>query len=130
MGEHKPFYYRPLLSFPYFDEDFYENNGLSISEDEKAIYVEAQLPGIKSDEIEVTLDRGDVCIHAESRLEDKGKKYYRKASSAFSYRVHLPEKVDETIEPEANYVDGILKLSFKKTKGPAPKKINIKVKKS
>src|SRR3989338_1650284 len=93
-----------LSRFPsFFDED--QNwlmmprdiSGLSISEDNKGVYVEAAVPGINPDNIEVTYNRGVLWIRAEAEEEekDKNKKYYRKSSRSFSYRVTVPGNGDE-----------------------------------
>lgn len=106
---------------------FQGNTGLSLSEDEKNVYVEAALPGLKSDDIEVTLDHGVLWIKGQKQEEekDKEKRFYRRATSSYSYRFALPEKIDERKDPQANYQDGILKITFAKTQQNQAKKINI-----
>jgi HSP20 family protein len=124
----------PTFRFPFslFEEGeesdqlqhFHESSGLTISEDEKYIYVEAAVPGIKSEDIEMTFQNGILWIKAlkKEELEDKKKKFYRKATSTFSYRVAIPTNVDETKQPEAICKNGVLKVSFMKKKGKEPKK--------
>jgi HSP20 family protein len=104
------------------------SNGLSISEDEKSVYVEAALPGVKQENIDITFDKGYLWIKGEAKEEETEKKYYRKASSAFSYRVAVPGELDQNVEPEAIYKDGIMKISFAKVPKSPPKKITIKSK--
>ena len=117
--------------FPFFlDEEEWElekePSGLSISEDEKNFYVEAALPGMKLDEIEITLDNDILRIKGEKKEEDKSKKYYRKASSSFYYKVILPGPINKSKEPEATYENGIMKIVFPKASEYKPKKITIK----
>ncbi len=102
--------------------------GVSISEDDKSIYVEAAIPGIKPEEVEVTFDKGIVWIKGESKEEDKTKKYYRKAASSFSYRVALPGDVDVNAEPDATVKNGIMMVKFVKSPKSQPKKIPVKIK--
>jgi len=102
--------------------------GISISEDEKNIYVETALPGIKPEEVEVTFDKGVVWIKGESKEEDKTKKYYRKAANSFSYRVTVPGDVDSSIEPDATVKNGVMKVIFAKSPKSQPKKIPVKTK--
>src|SRR5258708_40276039 len=70
-------------------------SAISVSEDEKSIYVEAPVPGIEPDDIEVTYERGMLWIHGEAREEEKDKKrrFYRRATQTFSYRVAIPGNV-------------------------------------
>lgn len=102
-------------------------NGLSISEDEKNVYVEAAVPGIDPKDIEVTFDKGVLWIKGESKEEEKkGKKYYRKASSSFSYRVAVPGEVDWKTEPVATSKNGLMMVAFPKSAKTQPKKIAVK----
>lgn len=108
-------------------QDLISDQGLTIYEEKNNIIVEASLPGLKEDEIQVNLNKGILWIKGESKEEekDKEKHYYRKASRSFSYRVALPEQIDEKQDPQASYNDGILKISFQKAKSAENKKISI-----
>jgi HSP20 family protein len=105
-------------------QHFHESSGLSISEDEKCLYVEAAVPGIKPDEIEMNFENGILWIKAlkNEECEDKKKKFYRKAMRSFSYRIAIPSSVDETKQPEALCKNGMLKVAFIKKKGKDLKK--------
>jgi len=116
-------------ALPALEESFEsEATGLTLSEDDNNIYVEAQMPGLNSKDIEVTLDQGFLSIQGQKseEEEDKKKKFYRKASSSFSYRISLPSQIDETQTPEATYKNGIMKITFAKGKKEKSKRINIK----
>jgi HSP20 family protein len=131
---------RSLLSFPrfpfsLFDEEeegwlqeFSDASGLSVYEDENSVYVEAAVPGIKPEEIETTFDKGVLWVKAEKREEekDKNKKYYRKAVTAFSYRIAVPGNIDESKQPDASCKNGILKITFPKAQKTMAKKIPVK----
>lgn len=108
--------------------EFSSPSGLTVSEDHQHVYVEASLPGIKPDEVEMIFDKGVVWIKAEKKeeTEDKKKKFYRRAMSSFSYRVAVPGDVDESKEPEATIKNGVLKVTFFKKKEGTTKKIPIK----
>ena len=104
------------------------SSGLSVSEDEKHVYVEASVPGVDPDKIEVSYEKGVLWIRGQQELEkDGGRKFYRKASSSFSYRMAIPGNVDENKDPEATYKNGIMKVTFNKVPEPQPKKIAVKV---
>lgn len=103
---------------------------LSISEDEKNIYVAAAVPGVNPKNVEITFDKGVLWIKAsqEEKEEDKKKKFYRKAASSFSYRLAVPGELDQTKEPEANIENGVVLITFAKTPQTEPKKIQVKTK--
>ena len=133
---------RPFMRWPNLFPAFFENmmgemadfsaeqpqTGLTVSEDKKNIYVEAALPGMKPSQIEVTLEKGILWIRGEKdeKQEDKDKRYYRRASSSFSYKIALPSHVDEKQEPKAVYKDGIMKITFNKSQQSQGKKIVVK----
>jgi HSP20 family protein len=92
------------------------------------VYVEASVPGVDPDKIEVSYDKGVLWIRGQQEQEKGGdRKYYRKASSSFSYRMAIPGNVDENKDPEATYKNGIMKVTFNKVPEPQPKKIAVKV---
>ncbi|MCI0382108.1 MAG: Hsp20/alpha crystallin family protein [Chlamydiae bacterium] len=142
MGENKKivprsFWSFPRLRFPFspFEneddwdlQEFSSPSGLSVSEDDAHVYIEAAIPGIKPEEIEMTFDKGVLWIKAEKReeTEDKKKKFYRKAMSTFSYRVAVPGDIEESKEPEATCKNGVIKITFLKAKKGPTKKIPIK----
>lgn len=98
-----------LISHP-----FQNSSGLTISEDEKYVYIEAHVPGIKSEEIELSLNQGILWIKAvkKEEIKDSKKKIHQKAISSFSYSIQLPTAVDETKIPEAICKNGIVKIKF------------------
>lgn len=108
------------------------NGGVSVYEDENTITVEAAVPGVKPEEIQVTFDRGGISIEAKAceekeKTEKKDVKYYIRSSSSFSYWVPLPSgKIDEQSKPEAVCKDGIIKISFQKSRVCKPLKISVK----
>ena len=104
------------------------NSGLSVSEDEKNVFVEAQVPGIDPDNIEVTYHDGYVWVRGEEKEEEKDKKrkYYRRSSQSFSYRVAVPGEINENVEPEATYKNGVMTVKFEKSPKSLPKKIAVK----
>ncbi len=106
-------------------------SGLSVSSDEKNIYVEAHVPGLSSKEVDVSIDDDNVLwIKGDKKeeVEDKEKKFYRRSQSSFSYCIPLWEEIDDSVEPHATCKNGVMKVTFKK-KQPAKKegkKIQVK----
>lgn len=108
--------------------NFGKDQGLSVYDQNNEIIVEAAMPGLTADDIQINLDKGVLWIKGEKKEEesDKDKKFYRKAIRSFSYNVALPDQTEDKQEPEASYKDGVLKISFKKAKSAEAKKITIK----
>lgn len=104
------------------------NYPVDIHEDENFIYVEAELPGFKKNEIEVTLENGVLNIQAQRGTETKNKgeshlteRRFTRVARAFS----LPNTVDES-KVDANLADGLLTLKLHKREEVKPRKIEVK----
>lgn len=109
-------------------QSFLPSSGLTVSEDDDRVYIEAAMPGIDPDKVEVTYDKGILWVrgNAEESEQDKNRKFYRKASSSFSYRVAVPGNIDENTEPEAAYKNGVMRVIFSKLPETQPRKISVK----
>ncbi len=109
-------------------EHFSEPSGLSVYEDEKHVTIEAAVPGLKPDEIDMTFDKGILWIKGDKKEtpESATKKFYRKALSFFSYRIAVPGNIDEDQTPEATCDHGVLRVVFTKALLSEPRKILIK----
>lgn len=102
-------------------------SGVNLYEDERMLYLEAALPGIKPEEIQVTFDRGGVSIEGKASSEKKKIKHHIQSSKSFSYWVPFPSgKVEEKTTPEAVMENGILTLSFPKIQERGPIKIEVR----
>ena len=104
--------------------------GLGISSDDKNIYVEAHVPGLSAHEVDVSIDsEGVLWIKGERVEEEKDElQYYKKAQTSFSYCIPLGEEVDTAIEPQANFKNGVMKITFPKKKERQIEAKKIKVK--
>ena len=103
-------------------------SNFALSEDDQHVFVSVSLPGIKQDELEVTVDKGVLWVKAEksSEKEEEGKrKHYYKMQGSYSYRLQLPDKVDFQEEPEATLSDGVLEMTFSKTRKDSPRRITV-----
>lgn len=103
------------------------STGVTVSEDDQNVYVEAHLPGIKSNQIDISLNQNTLWIKGERQEEeegDKDKKYYRRARNSFFYQVDLPSQVEENTE-KAQFQDGVLTVTFKKARQNQVRKISI-----
>lgn len=108
-----------------------EETGVTVSEDNQNVYIEAQLPGLKSSELDISLHQNTLWIKGEKeeKEEDKTKKFYRRANNSFFYQVDLPSQVEENSE-QAEFQDGILFITFKKTQQSQVRKISVENKPS
>ena len=97
--------------------------------DEKGYYLEIDLPGVKKEDIDISVNDGVLVISGERKLEKKEEKpnYTRIESffGRFERAFKLPTDADlDNIE--AKYEDGVLKIFIPKKQKPAGKKIEIK----
>lgn len=89
-------------------------SGLSIYEEGEFFYIEASLPGLAANDVEVYRHRGMIMIEGKKEEREKQRKYYRKAAASFYYRIPIHASMDLTSEPETNYSNGLVQLKFKK----------------
>jgi len=102
-----------------------------ISETDDSFSVNVEVPGIKREDVKISLEDHVLNISGENKLEkeEKGKKFHRieRYYGSFSRSFTLPENVDEE-KIEAGFKDGLLTLTIPKTEIKKPKSIEIKVK--
>lgn len=118
--------YNNVELFPTLFRQLTGQTGATLYEDESGFHLEAQVPGVKAEEIQMSVENGHLFIEAKAAEEKKDVKYYYKSASNFSYEIPLPEGIDESQIPDAVCKDGILKISFAKSKSLQPRKINVK----
>jgi len=124
---------KSLLPFFWDEEErslghYIDHSDISLSEDQGHIYVEAAVPGVSPDEIQIDYDKGILCIKADKReeMQDKERKFYRKTNRHFFYQIPVPGRINEKESPEATCKDGMLKVCFSKLEEPQKKKICVK----
>ncbi|MFZ5569295.1 MAG: Hsp20/alpha crystallin family protein [Thermodesulfobacteriota bacterium] len=102
---------------------------LDVREEKKKIIVEAEMPGVDSKDIDVSLDGRLLKIKAEKRQEsqDEGKGFFCSERSYGCYQrtVELPAEVDDA-KVEATYKKGVLTIELKKVKESETRKIEVK----
>lgn len=104
-----------------------------IYETDKEIIAEVEMPGVKKNDIKVHVsDRGleiKAETHAEVKREDKKKGMYRfeRNYSGFYRYFSLPNNVDAN-KANAEYKEGILKITMPKLKEEEHKKKLLKIK--
>jgi len=89
---------------------------IDIAETDKEYYVEAELPGIKKDEINLSVEDDNLCISVnrseEVDRDDKNYIHRERRASSMSRRIHLADaKLDEI---KASLKEGILTVTIPK----------------
>lgn len=102
---------------------------LDVVEDDDKILVKATLPGIKAEDIDVTVEDDLLTIKGETseEHEERGDKYLlRERRSGNFYRaLRLPDTVD-TEKVETKHTDGVLTITFLKAEAKKAKRLEIK----
>ena len=102
---------------------------MDVKEDDNAYTVHADIPGVKKEDIHVSIEGNQVSISAETRTEKEEKKgekvlrserYYGKVARSFT----LAHDVDEA-KSQAKYPDGVLELTLPKKPATAGRKLAI-----
>jgi len=100
-------------------------------EKEDKFVVRAELPGMKKEEIDVSVVGNTLTISGERKAETEVKEedYYRceLCYGKFSRSISLPAAVDAA-KVDASYENGILEITLPKIEAAKPKKITIKTK--
>jgi HSP20 family protein len=100
-----------------------------IKENEKEYVVIAELPGIDTKDLDVTFSDGILTVKGEKREDHEEKRgdYHsiERRYGSFQRSFRLPGKV-KTDNIDANYKDGILRLTLPKAEASEIKKIEVK----
>ncbi len=103
---------------------------LDVYEDKDNVYVRAELPGMKREDIDLSLHNGSLSISGERKSEGKYKdaEVYRSERffGRFQRTVTLPTPVASD-KVKARYQDGILTVSLPKAEESKPKQIEVNV---
>jgi HSP20 family protein len=102
---------------------------MDISENDKEYQVLAELPGVKKEDISITINGNEVAVSAEVKHEKdvengetvlRAERYYGKIQRAFT----LSQEVDEaTAQAKCN--DGVLELTLPKKAVAAAKRLTV-----
>jgi len=124
------FFMRPVRFPARFDEVQSDMQiKLDVKENDKSYNVHAEIPGVKKEDIHVTIEGNQVAISAEVKNEKEVKegekvlrseRYYGKVSRAFT----LDHDVDESTA-EAKYNNGVLELNLPKRTSTQSKTLSI-----
>lgn len=103
---------------------------IDVKEDDKAYTIHAEIPGVKKEDIHVTVDGNQVSLAAEIKRDSetregekvlRSERYYGKTYRSFT----LGSDVDDAAA-EAKYSDGVLELKLPKKAASNAKRLEIR----
>jgi HSP20 family protein len=101
----------------------------NLTEDNENYYVRAELPGIKSNELDIQITAEGISISGERKIHKEGEhaRYHRREREAgkFSRRINFPGMVDVN-NVEASMENGVLKVTIPKSEAAKPRQITVK----
>ena len=91
---------------------------VDVKETDTALEVTAELPGIREEDVDLTITQNALAIKGEKRVEKEEKKenYYRMERSygSFSRSIPLPREMVDTEKAEATFKEGVLTITLPK----------------
>lgn len=136
--------YLPMRSL--FDQNFFKpmfledeedwpeikmNTGLNVYEEDNKVIVEAAVPGLTPEKLNITYENGVLRIYGkieEEKEEKKGKKIIHQLNkvSTFEYNTYLPQPIDsKTID--AKLKNGVVTIKADVAEEAKAKQIKVKV---
>jgi HSP20 family protein len=102
---------------------------VDIFEEGDDVVVKADIPGVKKNDLDVTITENSLTISGERKQEKKVKEkdYHRveRSYGSFSRSFRLPENVNGS-KAKAEFKNGVLEVRLPKTKESKQKKVEIK----
>lgn len=102
---------------------------MNVTEDKDNYYVRAELPGLRADDLELSVTGDTLSISGERKIpaEDEKAQYHRRERDAgrFSRIVTLPAQLN-TSQVEARCTDGVLTVVLPKAEEAKPRQIAVK----
>lgn len=91
---------------------------LDIHQDDKQIEITAELPGVKEEDVELSIEEGVLTLAGEKKCErrDEDSGYSERSYGRFERRLTLPSDVDDE-HCSADFRDGVLRITIPKAEG-------------
>lgn len=103
---------------------------VNVSEDSGNVYVDALVPGVDPNDIDLSILRNAITIAGERKLplDEKGQVVHRSelGFGRFSRTIELPGEIDGS-KISAQATNGILRIALAKAEHAKPKKIEVKL---
>ncbi len=104
------------------------NPNVDIFEEKDNLILEAELPGLKRDDFELTIENNVITLKGERKLEKKseGENYHRveRSYGSFTRSFTLPQTV-KADDAKAEFHDGVLRVTLPKREETKARKIEI-----
>ena len=97
---------------------------VDVSENDSEITIQAELPGLTQDDIDINLEDHRLTLSGEKKEENDNYHSIERSCEKFSRSFTLLSEIDAE-HVQANFKDGVLKMTLPKTKESKPKKISI-----
>jgi len=101
---------------------------IDVSETDDQFHITAELPGMKKEDINISLENGRLSISGERSFEkeEEGKTFHRVETQygSFSRSFQLPDNVSEE-SIKATYEDGLLNIAIDKSEDKVKRQIEI-----
>ena len=118
-----------FVRFPHLSGDGVREFPIDVYQTKKDLVVKAALPGVKPEEVDITITDDAVTIKGEHAEEQETKEddylYRERYYGAFSRSVAIPVKVKGE-KAEATFEEGVLTLTLPKAEEIKPRQIKIK----
>jgi HSP20 family protein len=102
---------------------------VDIFENKNEIVLEAELPGMKAEDVNISIENNVLTLHGERRFEkkDESDNFHRveRAYGSFSRSFTLPPTVSSE-NANAQFENGVLRLTLAKREEAKPRRIEIK----
>jgi HSP20 family protein len=102
---------------------------MNLTEDKDSYYVRAELPGIKADELDISVTEDSLSVTGMRKLPPENEKatYHRREREEgnFSRMMSLPGPINPG-KVDARCTDGILTIVLPKSEAAKPKQITVK----
>ena len=103
---------------------------VDVSENDAAFVIKAEIPGIRKEDVKVTLENGVLTLQGERRQEheEKGWRVHRveRSYGLFMRSFSLPGNVDES-HLKAHFHDGLLEVALPKLEQAQPQTLQVPV---
>jgi HSP20 family protein len=104
---------------------------VNVWEEQETLYVEAELPGVKKDNLDITVVENELILKGQCADLDPandGKTYYRRERpvGTFTRVIRLPFDVDAN-GVKASFSDGVLLVTLPKAEAAKPRKVTVEV---
>jgi HSP20 family protein len=105
------------------------NPSVDIFENQNQIVLEAELPGMKPEDVEISIENSVLTLHGERKFEkkDESDNFHRveRSYGSFTRSFTLPPTVSSE-NAQAEFENGVLRLTLAKREEAKPRRIEIK----